>query len=105
MTRRCVGEIGTAPLRDDDRHQNLAFGEPAGMQRLERGEMGAAAAIELSALDGEVDVAAGLVAGDHLDPGREQLVEHRRVELHLRARADASDGKLLRQHVAPGLHR
>src|SRR6185436_9405057 len=72
--------------RSARRHADLAFGEPAGMQRLERGEMGAAAAVELAALHREIDVATGLVACDHLDPGRKQLVQHRRVELHLRTR-------------------
>src|SRR3954467_11154843 len=67
--------------------------------------MGAAAAVELAALHREVDVAAGLVACDHLDPGRKQLVQHRRVELHLRTRADAPDRELLDQHVGPGLQR
>src|SRR3954465_10226724 len=67
--------------------------------------MGAAAAVELAALHREIDVATGLVACDHLDPGRKQLVQHRRVELHLRTRADAPDRELLDQHVGPGLHR
>ena len=67
--------------------------------------MGAATAIELAALDSEVDITAGLVARDHLDPGPEQLVEHGWIKLHLRAGTDAPDRQFFREHVRPRLRR
>ena len=42
---------------------------------------------DLAALHRQIDVVAALVAGDDLDLGAEQLVEHRRHGFHLRARA------------------
>src|SRR4029077_9037448 len=65
----------------------------------------AAATIDLTALDGEVHLAAAWIAGDEPHLGAEHVLQNACEVVRIRAGAFAGQGERLGQHVLPGLNR
>src|SRR5581483_6552874 len=91
---RRVGEIGVALFADHDGHHDLALGKPLRAERLDRGELRTAAALDFFLFHGMEDRAAVLVAADHLDLRPEQPIEYGGIDVHLRAHTGAADDEL-----------
>src|SRR5947199_21428 len=67
-------EVGFAPWSDLEQNVHLALAQPARIVGLQRRPGIAAAAVDLAAFDGKVDVAAAGITGDDLEFGTEQVV-------------------------------
>ncbi|MBV8535074.1 MAG: hypothetical protein JO128_05745, partial [Alphaproteobacteria bacterium] len=70
---------------------DLLAAHPIGTQRLERAPRPGAAARDLAALERKNDFRRARIAGDQLELDAERVLEHRGVDVGVRARALAAD--------------
>ena len=99
---RHVRQIGV--LLQIELHQHVDLRQPV-LLALQARPRPAAAAVDLAALHGEVDVVAARIAGDELDLGAEHVAQDQREGVRIGADRAAAEAELALEHVVPGLDR
>src|ERR1700716_2639831 len=98
-------DVGRLLQREDDQQIDLAVAQPVRARALDAVPRPAAAAVDLAALDREVDLRAARIAGHKLDLGAEHGAQDHREIVEVGARPFAPERERLGEHVRPGLDR